>query len=141
MPDTALMDSLRANTLPLDIAPIFRGGGITEFRYWVMRRLKYPETMLEQRVQGRVIIHFVVDEQGKVGPWDVAFSPHADLSAAVINIIAKSPLWTPGYRDGKPVKVLFEFTVDFKTTSRPQIAPLPWGNTNSPNGNGNRRHY
>ena len=100
----------------IEIMPLFRGEDATAFRNWVTSQLVYPPTMLEQGVEGRVVINFVVGIDGKIDAWDVASSPHRLLSEEVVRIIKKSPTWTPGYKNGEPVRVLFTFPVDFRLT-------------------------
>lgn len=92
----------------------FKGGGIAEFRNWVMDRLRYPQIAQENGIQGNVIVEFVVDENGELGRFKVLQSPDPVLSDAAIAVLKKSPKWKPGKQRGKAVKQKFVLPVAFK---------------------------
>ena len=92
----------------------FRGGGVDEFRKWVMERLTYPQLALENGIQGYVIVEFVIDEKGQLGRIKVLQSPDQELSDAAISVLQKSPKWKPGKQRGKAVKMKFVLPVLFK---------------------------
>ena len=96
----------------------FQGGGIAEFRKWVMEKVKYPQIALENGIQGNVIIEFVVDEEGKIGRMKVLQSPDPVLSEAAIKVLEDANKlkrgWKPGKKHGKAVKQKFVLPVSFK---------------------------
>ena len=104
----------------LDDPATFQGGGIAEFRIWVMERLKYPQFAIENGIQGNVIIEFVVDEEGMISRMKVLQSPDASLSEATINLLKTVKNlkngWKPGKLNGKAVKQKFVLPVSFKLT-------------------------
>jgi protein TonB len=92
----------------------FKGGGLGEFRNWVMDRVRYPQIAQENGIQGNVIIEFVIDETGQLGRIKVLQSPDPVLSDAAISVLQKSPKWKPGKQRGKAVKMKFVLPVLFK---------------------------
>ena len=96
----------------------FQGGGIAEFRKWVMSKMKYPQIAQENGIQGNVVIEFVVDEQGKIGRIKVLQSPDPVLTDAAVKVLeeANKPKkgWKPGKQRGKDVKQKFVLPVAFK---------------------------
>ena len=96
----------------------FQGGGIGEFRKWVMSKTRYPQIAFENGIQGNVVIEFVVDEEGKIGRIKVLQSPDPVLSEAAIKVLEDANKlkrgWKPGTLEGKAVKQKFVFTVSFK---------------------------
>ena len=92
----------------------FRGGGLAEFRQWVMERVRYPQIALENGIQGNVIIEFVIDENGDMTRIKVLQSPDPVLSDAAVAVLQKSPKWKPGKQRGKAVKMKFVLPVSFK---------------------------
>ena len=98
----------------------FQGGGIDEFRKWVMGRLKYPQIALENGIQGNVIIEFVIDEKGKIGRIKVLQSPDPVLSEAAIKVFEDAKklknAWMPGLKCGMAVEQKFVMPVSFKLT-------------------------
>ena len=109
----SLPDSLSdASYLTADPMPAFGDGGIEEFR-WVQERLVYPDEALGRGIQGRVVVSFVVERDGTVGGVRTLASPDSLLSEAVIRVVRRSPAWTPGMLEGKPVRVWHSIPVDF----------------------------
>jgi protein TonB len=94
----------------------FKGGGLGDFRKWVMERVRYPQIAQENGIQGNVIVEFVIDETGQLGRIKVLQSPDPVLSDAVIAVLQKSPKWKPGTQRGKAVKMKFVVPVSFKLT-------------------------
>ncbi|MBR2428542.1 MAG: energy transducer TonB [Alistipes sp.] len=96
----------------------FQGGGLAEFRTWVMQRLKYPQIAQENGIQGNVIIEFVVDENGKIGCFKILQSPDKVLSDEAIRVLEESNNlvrgWKPGTKDGKAVKMKFVVPLTFR---------------------------
>jgi protein TonB len=82
----------------------FKGGGLPEFRKWVMEHLRYPQIALENGIQGNVVIEFVINESGAVDRIKVLQSPDQSLADAAIATLKKSPKWKPGKQRGKAVK-------------------------------------
>ena len=110
----SLPDSLSdASYLTADPMPVFGDGGIEEFRRWVQERLVYPDEALGRGIQGRVVVSFVVERDGTVGGVRTLASPDSLLSEAVIRVVRRSPAWTPGMLEGKPVRVWHSIPVDF----------------------------
>ncbi len=111
----AAADSLSddAPFLLADPMPAFNGGGVAEFCHWVQERLVYPDEALESCISGRVVIAFVVECDGSLGGMSVMKTPDRVLSDAVMRVMRESPLWKPGMRDGKPVRVQLVIPIDF----------------------------
>ena len=94
--------------------PTFQGGDINSFRTWVMQRLQYPARAAENNIQGRVTVQFIVGKDGSITKIVVLSSPDESLSDEVIRVMFSAPKWSPGLQQGNPVKVQFEFTIEFK---------------------------
>ena len=81
---------------------------------WVYQYLKYPEYAVNNGIQGRVLVDFVVDEKGEVRDVQVSRGIHASLDDEAIRVVAASPKWRPGRHRGKKVKVAMTVAVDFR---------------------------
>ena len=46
--------------------PSFKGGDINKFREWVMRRTNYPQAAVDNRIEGKVYLTFIVETDGTV---------------------------------------------------------------------------
>ena len=97
----------------LEDQPQFNGQGANEFAKWVDERLVYPESAKSAGIQGRVMVSFVVNADGKVTDVKVLKGADETLDAEAVRVVSQSPDWTPGKQDGKPVPVTFTFPVNF----------------------------
>ena len=89
-------------------------GGTEALMKFIMTNLKYPETCRKEGIQGRVVIHFVVNTDGSIVDMEKVRSPHADLTAEAMRIIKMMPKWTPATVGGKAVRSRFLLPVMFR---------------------------
>jgi protein TonB len=92
----------------------FRGGGVEAFRKWIGENIRYPEVATENGIQGRVIVQFTVNTEGKVVNVKVLRGVDPALDKEAIRIIESSPKWTPGKQRNKPVRILYTLPVIFQ---------------------------
>ena len=99
-----------------DVRPtFFRSNDPAEFlRKWVYTYLRYPQSAVDEGVQGRVLVDFVIDEKGKVRDVTVARGVDPRLDAEAVRVIAASPDWKPGVLRGKKVKTALSVYVEFR---------------------------
>lgn len=81
---------------------------------WVYQYLKYPEYAIENGIQGRVLVDFVVNEKGDVQDVKVYRGVHTVLDDEAVRVVAASPRWKPGRHHGKRVKVAMTVAVEFR---------------------------
>lgn len=79
--------------------------------------LRYPIAARQAGVQGRVIVQFVVDENGNVINPQVLRSPHSLLSEEALRVIQLAK-FTPGRQRNRPVKVQMALPITFRLESR-----------------------
>ena len=99
-----------------DVKPtFFRSNDPADFlSRWVYPYLRYPQGAIDEGVQGRVLVDFVIDEKGKVGQVKVARGVDPRLDAEAVRVIAASPDWKPGILRGKKVKTVLSVYVEFR---------------------------
>lgn len=97
----------------VEIPPKFPGGdkGLMEF---LNNNIKYPPAIAHKRIEGRVIVKFIVTEKGTIKDIEVEKSVDPLLDKEVIRVVRKMPRWRPGKRNGKKVDVLFHLPVTFR---------------------------
>ena len=119
MPETAPADTVRSEKTydVVETMPDYPGG-IGEMMKYISTNVKYPKEMAEQKIEGRVIISFVVKNNGEVTDAKVTRSVHPQLDAEALRVINSMPNWTPGMQGGKPVNVKFVLPVSFKLDSK-----------------------
>lgn len=81
---------------------------------WLGNNIKYPEEAAKKKIEGRVIVQFVVDKKGKTCKPKVVRSIHPALDAEAIRVINAMPNWKPGTIKGKPVSVKYTIPISFK---------------------------
>ena len=96
--------------------PTFQGEDAGTFGLWVAQNINYPEEAKSDGIQGRVMVQFTIYEDGSIRDAKVLRGVHPSLDAEAIRVILASPKWEPGYQDGKPVRVTFQFPAVFKLT-------------------------
>ena len=108
-------DGTEIDHIPYLVEPFFPGG-MQQLLQLVARAIKYPEEALEYRIDGSVLIKFVVDKDGTMIEPKVFRSDSEVLSKEALRAfraIAAIYKWTPGFIDGKPVRVLFTAPITF----------------------------
>ena len=98
----------------LEVKPLFQDQDANQFAYWVNENLKYPKEAVKDTLQGRVLIQFTIEKDGSVTGARILRSAAPVLDEEALRVISQSPKWTPGYVDGKPVRVIYNFPVVFK---------------------------
>ena len=94
--------------------PSFQGGDLNTFRAWVQQNVKFPQIALENGIQGRVVLSFVIEKDGRLTNIQVLQTPDRSLSDEAIRVLSKSPKWTPGKQRNQVVRVKYTLPVDFR---------------------------
>ena len=81
--------------------------------YWKRKYPKGKPIVIEDGVIGRVIVSFVINENGQVTDPEVLRHVDKDLDKEAIRIIKSMPRWIPGEHKGKKVKVRLTLPVMF----------------------------
>lgn len=99
-----------------DYKPSFLGSQdpSTFMQKWVYAYLKYPKEALEAGNQGRVVVDFIIDEEGNVRDVKVARGVSPALDEEAVRVISASPKWKPGRVRGKKVRTAMTLTVEFR---------------------------
>ncbi len=97
------------------VAPLFKGQSPSSgaFTRWVNSKVRYPKELSSGGRQGAVRVRFFVETDGSIKDVEILKSDHEGFSKEAVKVITSSPKWTPGYRGGKPVRVFYDFTVNF----------------------------
>lgn len=89
-------------------------GGMQELMNFMARNIKYPADALKAKIEGRVIVRFVVGTDGSISKQEVMRSVSPSLDAEALRVIGMMPKWKPGRQRGKAVAVSFTVPVTFK---------------------------
>lgn len=98
----------------VDKMPQFPGGEKALLEY-VATNLKYPDAELKEDKQGRVVVSFVVEADGKVGEVKILRGLSEGFNAEAIRVVKSLPDFIPGQNNGKNVAVWYNLPIVFRT--------------------------
>ena len=96
----------------VDQNPSFPGGS-EELMKWLRKNMKYPSEAMENNIQGKVTVQFVIDKDGSIVDPKVTHSVDPSLDKEALRIVQAMPRWTPGKQKGKTVRVRFYLPLTF----------------------------
>jgi protein TonB len=89
-------------------------GGMEALMDYLKANIRYPQEAKERGKQGRVIVQFIVEEDGTLTGEQVLKPVDPQLDAEAIRIARSMPKWKPGETRGKPTRMRFTFPVSFR---------------------------
>ncbi|MBQ8888499.1 MAG: TonB family protein [Bacteroidaceae bacterium] len=89
-------------------------GGMAEAMKFLSKNIKYPSVAQKAKIEGRVIVQFVVEKDGSVSDVKTVRSVSPELDAEAIRVVNMMPKWTPGKQRGKAVAVKFTMPIMFR---------------------------
>jgi TonB family protein len=95
-------------------------GGFDEMVNFIIDHVQYPDSAKKHRIEGRVLISFVVDSNGTLYDFVVEKSVSKDLDEEALRVCRLFPRFKPGIYHGKAVKSRFSIPMTFKL-SEPEI--------------------
>jgi TonB family protein len=98
----------------VEAKPTFNGGDADAFVKYVQQNIQYPQNALDNNVEGKVTVNFVVDANGKIRNAKVVNGVDDELNAEALRVVESAPAWTPAKQNGKNVPVTCSIPVTFK---------------------------
>ena len=89
-------------------------GGMQAMIEFLQANMKYPEDAAKQKVEGRVMVQFVVETDGSISDVHVAKQVFPSLDAEAIRVVQAMPKWTPGKEKGNVVRVKYNLPIVFR---------------------------
>lgn len=116
-----------------DVVPLFKGCDENSSRKetiecfykkminHIQRNFTYPEEALNNKIQGRVDVSFIINQSGKVEDIIAKASNQKDFERKIledeaIRIISLLPKFTPGMHKGQVVNIKYGLPITFKTS-------------------------
>ena len=100
----------------VDVMPGFPGGDEALYK-WLAEHIKYPPEAAKNKIQGRVMLQFVVETDGSITDIVAKRSPHELLSNEAMRVVKLMPKWKPGKVGSKPVRTSFILPISFRLPS------------------------
>lgn len=89
-------------------------GGEAELMKWISTHIKYPAIAMENNVQGKVVVQFVVTRDGSIGEVKIARGKDPDLDKEAMRVVKTLPKFIPGKMNGQAVNVWYTLPINFK---------------------------
>jgi protein TonB len=78
--------------------------GRTALLRYIYQNIHYPTVAIKQRIHGRVICSFIINEDGSISDITLVQGVYSFLDDEVLRVISSMPSWNPTIKDGKAVK-------------------------------------
>ncbi len=98
---------------PVETKSVFPGGEEAMFQF-IEENMKYPEEAIQNKIEGRVYVRFVIERNGTINNIEVRKSPDESLSKEAVRIIKMMPKWIPSKQMGAEVSSSFMLPINFK---------------------------
>ena len=89
-------------------------GGLSEAMKFLAKNIKYPVEAQQAKIEGRVIVRFVVGRDGSVSNVEVVRGVSPELDAEAVRVVSLMPKWIPGKQRGKAVAVKYTMPIMFR---------------------------
>ncbi len=88
-------------------------GGEMELLKFIAENTQYPEAAKAQKIQGKVIIRFIVNTEGNTEGITVLKGVDPMLDAEAVRVVSMLSGFKPGMQNGKAVPVWYMVPVNF----------------------------
>ena len=89
-------------------------GGMSELVQWLTKTLKYPLSAQNAKIEGTVLVAFIINTDGTITTPKIVTSVCDELDNEALRVIRMMPKWEPGKDHGKPCRTYFRIPIVFK---------------------------
>ncbi len=89
-------------------------GGTDSMAKFIHAHLEYPDSAQMHGIQGKVMVEFVIDEEGRLINPKIVKGMGWGCDEEVLRVVRLMPRWKPGKQKGRPVKVRFVLPIKFQ---------------------------
>ena len=93
--------------------PQFPGGAVA-FMKWLTSNLTYPPFAKMRKIQGKVLVQFIVNADGSISDIKVAKSLEPNCDNEAMRVMHKMPKWKPGIQNDKPCRTMVAVPIVFR---------------------------
>jgi TonB family protein len=88
-------------------------GGIEKFKRMISKSIIYPEDILEEGIEGRVILEFQINHRGELVNPVVTEQVHPALDEEALRVLNLSNLWIPAKFHGESIAIQLTMPIYF----------------------------
>jgi len=114
---TVKMQTLKLNTqkkavaLPQTTNPEFPGG-MEKLDDYITENFKMSKRDIKKGIKGEITVKFIIEKDGSISNAKILNEGLTEkLNSEALRVIAEQPKWKAGTQSGKPVDVLFAYTI------------------------------
>lgn len=96
----------------IDPEPEFPGG-VKAMWEFIIENIHYPAQAIEDSIQGRVYLSFVVDSTGSLVDAKIDRGVHELLDNEALRLVSIMPKWIPAYWEGEPINMRVRLPINF----------------------------
>ncbi|MBP3756409.1 MAG: energy transducer TonB [Prevotella sp.] len=89
----------------VEVLPEFPGG-MTAFMKWLTNNLKYPPLAQKNKIQGKVLVSFIIEKDGAVGNLKLVKGQHTYLDREAMRVMRMMPRWKAGRDHDQPCRTM-----------------------------------
>lgn len=90
-------------------------GGLQALFTFISENLRYPAQAAENGIEGKILVQFTVNKDGKITDPKIIRPVDPDLEAEAIRLVRSMPDWIPATDDSDaPVSSVMTLPVNFK---------------------------
>lgn len=99
-------------------------GGMTAFQHYLKKNLEYPEKAKKAKLEGVVVVQFIVDTDGSITNPSIARHLETSLDSAAWRLIKNMPKWSPASDYGTRIRCKYSLPVAFKIPKPKPVVPV-----------------
>ncbi|WP_080241115.1 energy transducer TonB [Spirosoma rigui] len=80
-------------------------GGFPAIRDYLIKNEQYPPAARAAKTRGRVLVSFIVNQDGKVSTVTVVDGLGNGCDEEAVRLVSEMPRWIPGSQSGQPLRV------------------------------------
>jgi protein TonB len=89
-------------------------GGAAAWAKFLRKNLQYPGMAIDQHIQGKVWVSFIVEKDGHLSNIVVDRGPGYGTNEEALRVLKLAPAWQPGIQNGQPVRVRYTVPINFQ---------------------------
>ena len=97
----------------IDVYPRFPGGDEARL-YYLRQHTRYPEPALKEKIQGVVVVVFIIETDGSLSNIEVSNRIGGGCDDEAVRVTRGMPRWEPGKRNGRAVRVMVRMPIVFR---------------------------
>lgn len=93
-------------------------GGLAELMHFLAQNVKYPKEAEKAGEQGKVLVGFVIREDGSISDPEIKASVSPSLDAEALRVVGMMPAWKPARHGGKAVATHYVLPINFSLSTK-----------------------